>query len=478
MSKKRVASIECEIPGGLSEYISIDSESSLLDYDIIIFRPSILSLVDYNEQYQGKPSLYDSSSFHLRERMEHWRREIIDAINSGKTVIFFLEELYEVYIDTGKRQYSGTGRNQRTTRIVELYNNYKCLSFDLNPINSKGSAMRLAKGSEILSSYWSEFGEHSSYEVRIEGKVSKPLIITKTGEKTLGALIRIKDSPGALLLLPHLNIDSEEFYKKTKDGKLVWTEKGRQFGHRLFGAIIEIDKSLKQSGAITPIPEWAKVSDYDLPKEAKLREELLKIDKELEKLQLQKQTTREQLANEGVLRRLLFEKGPPLEDAIIQALNLMGFSANKYKDSESEFDAVFESLEGRFLGEAEGRDKNAIGIDKLRQLEMNIHEDLSREEVLEPAKGVLFGNAYRLSPLDQRSEFFTEKCHKAAKRNNTILLRTPDLFKVAKYLSGKADESYAQACRKAILESPGEIVQFPEQPTITIGKIDIKEAEG
>ena len=183
MSEKKVASVECEIPGGLSEYISIDSDVSLLDWDIILFRPNIFSLVDYHETYQGKPSLSDSHSFKPRERMEHWRREIIDAINSGKTVIFFLEELYEVYIDTGQRQYSGTGRNQRTTRIVELYNNYKCLSFDLNPINSKGSAMRLAKGSEILSSYWSEFGEHSSYEVRIEGKVSKPLIITKTGEK-------------------------------------------------------------------------------------------------------------------------------------------------------------------------------------------------------------------------------------------------------------------------------------------------------
>jgi hypothetical protein len=478
MSKKRVASVGCEIPGGLSEYISINSESSLLDYDIIIFRPNILSLVDYNEQYQGKPSLYDSSSFQLRERMEHWRREILDAINSGKTVIFFLDELYEVYIDTGKRQYSGTGRNQRTTRIVELYDNYKCLPFAVNPINSKGSAMRHAKGSDILLSYLSEFGEHSSYEVRIEGQVSKPLIITKTGEKTIGALIRIKDTPGALLLLPHLDIDSKEFYKKNKGGDTVWTEKAHQFGHRLFGSIIEIDKSLKQSGAITPIPEWAKVPDYDLPKEAKLMEELLKIDKGLEKLQLQRQTIREQLTKEGVLRRLLFEKGPPLEDAIIQALRFMGFSANKYKDSESEFDAVFESPEGRFLGEAEGRDKHAIGIDKLRQLEMNIHEDLAREEVIEPANGVLFGNAYRLSPVEKRDGFFTDKCHKAAKRSNTILVRTSDLFKVAKYLSGKPDKSYAKACRKAILESPGEIVQFPEQPPISVGKIDIKEAEG
>ncbi len=479
MSEKKIASIECEIPGGFFEYVSIDSDASLLDWDIILFRPNIFALMGSVGTYMGKPSLSEYRSFQLRERLEHWRREIADAMYSGKTVIVFLPELYEVFIDTGKREYSGTGRNRQTTRVVDLYNNYKCLPFDLKPINSKGSAMRLAKGSEILSSYWSEFGEYSVYKVRIEGHVSKPLIITKTGEKTVGALIRAKDSVGALLLLPYLDIDSEdfyeEFYKETKDGELEWTKKAQQFGRRLLGTIIEIDKSLKQLGAVTPIPEWAKVTDYDLPKEAKLRKELLKIDKKMEKLQRQKQTTRKQFANEGILRRLLFEKGPLLEEVIIDALKLMGFSVSKYKDSESEFDAVFEIPEGRFLGEAEGKDNKAIGIDKLRQLEMNIHEDLAREEVLEPAKGVLFGNAYRLLPLNDRSAFFTVKCLKAAKRSGTVLVRTPDLFRVAQYLSGETDPSYAKKCRKSILKSPGEIVQFPEPPQVTTGKTNIKE---
>jgi hypothetical protein len=335
--------------------------------------------------------------------------------------------------------------------------------------------MRLAKGSEILSSYWSAFGDYSSYKIRIESQVSKSLVVTKTGEKMVGALITLKDSAGALLLLPFLDLDSEEFYKETKDGELEWTKKGQQFGHQLIGAIIEIDKALKQARAMTPIPEWAKAPDYDLPKEAKLREELLKLDEKIEKLQQQRQTAREQLATEGLLRRLLFEKGPPLEDAILQALKLLGFSASKYKDSESEFDAVFESPEGRFLGEAEGKDNVAIGIDKLRQLEMNIHEDLARDEVLEPAKGVLFGNAHRLSPLNDRSTFFTDKCISAAKRSGTALVRTPDLFKAAQYLSGVTDESYAQECRKAMLASSGEMVQFPEPSNIATERTEIKE---
>lgn len=474
MSEKKIASVGCEIPGGFAEYVPIVSDKSLLDWDIILFRPNINELVYPFDSYQGKPSLSDYESFRLRECMEHWKRELRDAIDAGKTVIIFLPELYEVYIDTGKRQYSGTGRSRQTTRLVDLYDNYKCIPFALSPINSKGSAMRMAKGSELLSTYWAEFGDSSAYRVRIEGQVSKSLVITRTGDKTVGALIRVKNSSGALLLLPYLELELDEFYKKTKGGKLEWTEKSRQFGHRLLAAIIEIDKTLKQVGALTPVPNWVKVAEYNLPKETKLKERLLKIDEDLEKLQQQKQRAKEELASEGLLRRLLFEKGPALEDAILQALHLLGFTANKYKDSESEFDVVFQSSEGRFLGEAEGKDNNMIGIDKLRQLEMNIHEDLAREEVTEPAKGVLFANAYRLLVPKERGEFFTEKCLKSVKRSGTILVRTPDLFKVAQYLSGETDHKYAQACREAILNAEGEIVQFPEPPPIDTGEVNIK----
>ena len=83
------------------------------------------------------------------------------------------------------------------------------------------------------------------------------------------------------------------------------------------------------------------------------------------------------------------------------------------------------------LGEAEVKDSKAINIDKLRQLEMNIHENLERHEVNTPAKGVLFWNAYRLQELGERSEFFTTECVSAANRSQTALVRTTDLFRVA-----------------------------------------------
>ena len=43
-------------------------------------------------------------------------------------------------------------------------------------------------------------------------------------------------------------------------------------------------------------------------------------------------------------------------------------------------------------------------------------------------------------------------------------MRTPDLFDIAKYLKWNKDSSYAEKCRKAILETEGAVVDFPPIP--------------
>ena len=82
----------------------------------------------------------------------------------------------------------------------------------------------------------------------------------------------------------------------------------------------------------------------------------------------------------------------------------MGFKANPFQEKDSVFDVVFESQEGRLIGEAEGKDNKAINIEKLRQLELNLQEDYSRDEISEFAKGALIGNAYRLTPPEERRD--------------------------------------------------------------------------
>ena len=167
----------------------------------------------------------------------------------------------------------------------------------------------------------------------------------------------------------------------------------------------------------------------------------------------------------GSLRRLLYEQGKPLEDALLEALTLFGFKAEQFADGESEFDLVLISSEGRCVGEAEGKDSKPINVDKISQLERILQEDFAREEGDDFAKGVLFGDAYRLASIAKRKDFFTAKCISAAKRAKIALVRTPDIFVPAKYLKQHSkDKKYAKQCREAIFRTEGEIVAFTTTP--------------
>ena len=464
---KKILTIGFELSAGDAEQEEFTSKTSLLDWDIALLTPDISEFIDYRQQYQGKASLDNSSSFRLKDSCEHWRREIKQAVDNGKTVVVFLSALQEVYIDTGEREHSGTGRNQKTTTIVSLYSNYRCLPVDLTPVNANGSAIKLcARGTDLLAPYWAEFADSHVYEVLLTADDVVPCLVTRAGDKAVGSLIRSKSSAGALLLLPHLDFYADHFLEQQGESQ-EWTDEAKQFAQRLLSAIVSLDKALHAAGELTPEPTWAASPEFVLERERQLRGTLLEAERRLEAAQQEKERLVEQLQASGRLRSLLYEKGKPLEHAIIEALRLIGFKAKTYEEGSSEFDVVFQSSEGRLIGEAEGKDGKAINVDKLRQLAMNIHEDLLRDEIGVSAKGVLFGNAYRLQPLSERQAAFTEKCISAAETSSTALVATADLFSVCRYLSDHDDPQFAALCRETLLKSIG-LTRLPSPPIIDL----------
>jgi hypothetical protein len=461
MAAKKILSVGLELASDDVKYSGFEEDISLLDWDVILFKPVIGSFLTYSpDYYQGKPSLSDSDSFRLKKQCDHWYREIKDALESGKTVIVFLSELQEIYVDTGERRYSGTGRNQKTTRIVSLHNNYSVIPATLSPISTKGAAIKLAtRNADVIAPYWKEFEEVSQYKVVLTADKVPACLLTKNGDKPVGALYRSKNSNGSLILLPDIDFYAEKFLRNKGDEQ-HWTPAATQFAARMVSAVVGLDKALHSTGEITPEPPWAGSSDYALPQEIELSQELLVAEDAIEKARKAKDAILENLKSSRRIKNLLYEKGKPLENAIIDGLTVMGFHAEPFMDSNSEFDVVFESVEGRLIGEAEGKDSKAINVDKLRQLAMNVHEDLQREEVTKPAKGVLFGNGFRLSPLNERETQFTEKCISAAQSSSTALLATAELFRAVHALLTNPNEDYATLCRKAILAGVG-VVSLP-----------------
>ena len=108
-----------------------------------------------------------------------------------------------------------------------------------------------------------------------------------------------------------------------------------------------------------------------------------------------------------------------------------------------------------------GKDNSAINVTKFRQLESNIHEDYERDEVSTHAKGVLFGNSFRLIHPNERKEFFTQKALDSAKRTGIALVNTHEFFEVVKYLKNTNNQDYAKLVRECFKNTNGDIVKFP-----------------
>ncbi|MCD7096489.1 hypothetical protein LTK23_24195 [Klebsiella quasipneumoniae subsp. quasipneumoniae] len=392
MAQKKILTIGFELADESAEYSSFDNNISLLDWDVILIRPDIYNYINQREStFQGKPHLSDNDSFRLKAQSEHWRREIKTAVEHGKLVIVYLCDKTPISIATGEKRTSGTGRNQKVTRIVTSYDNYQFLPCELELTSGKGREMKLSNNnSQIVSSYWKQFSVESTYTVTIESKDTTKLILTKNGDKEVGSIIRSNNSNGALLLLPDLDFYQDEFINDENE----WTSKGELFAKEIIREVVLMTKLINSSGDITPPPNWVESEEFMLKQEITAYESLLRVEEKIQAIQREKEHILSQTKDLARLRNLLFEKGKPLEHAIIESLVLMGFRVSQFDNGESEFDAVFVSEEGRFIGEAEGKDNKAINIDKLRQIALNIHEDLMRDEIQEPAKSVLFGNPY------------------------------------------------------------------------------------
>ena len=394
MAEKTLFSVNTIVPSPDIRTISYDSNQTLLDADIILLTPCKEALSS-NRVVNSTSRLSSEQSDRAKRQRDHWRKEIFAAATNGKLVIVFLEEPVTAALTDGRGYFDG-----------------EICSYDIVPIIRKyskitGTKIKVTNAASIIRAYWKEFAQFSSYRVEIEGNFSDVLLESEVGNRVVGA-INSHESGGAILCLPVIDFRAESFYRKSDK---AWTEAGVQAGNRFVSEIVRLAGSLAGDIVTTPPPDWASADAYRISLECDIQGCISQIDEDLTVLQAKRCEREIDLARAAEPRRLLFEKGSPLEDAILDSLKSMGFQATRFRKGESEFDSIFSSPEGeRYIGEAEGRDNKAIGIEKLDQLQRNLLEDYDRGEVNEMARGILFENGCRLASPNERNEAFTEKC--------------------------------------------------------------------
>ena len=121
---KRVFSVGFDIPNPDVESVQFKSNGSILDADIVIFSPT-LDNYSPDDEYAGQPLLSQWDSNQLRQHTQHWRSELTIALEHGKNVFLFLEEISDHYMHSGERKISSSGR--AVTNLVHPYEPYSSL---------------------------------------------------------------------------------------------------------------------------------------------------------------------------------------------------------------------------------------------------------------------------------------------------------------------------------------------------------------
>ncbi|MFH0947374.1 MAG: hypothetical protein V1833_00020 [Elusimicrobiota bacterium] len=461
--EKKIFTIGYTIPTFDENSVDFYDELSLMDADILLISSdSFTPRGDWVSFTTSDGGCYNvSASKTYKQKISSLRKEIEDYLNAGKNVFVLLAKEEELQLANSV----SSERKGQNTFHTEMYSNYNFLPINIGTLTSASGKQIEFSGNPLFSDFYEKFKKNLEYQLYIENPSGAQIIFTgKDKTKILGAIYKVKN--GHLVVLPFIEYDEKKFTEYSgKEKKEYWTKEATQFGKALVKAFVDIDKSLHKGGDRTPPPDWTSEADFQLAQEQVLKKEIEKKSKEIDNLILQKNELLTKIDQEVMLRDLLFEKGKTLENAINLALEVLGYKAENYNDGNLELDHVITSPEGdRFIGETEGKDTSAINIDKFRQLATNIQEDLQRKEVENPAIGILFGNGFRLTKPSERAEQFTIKCINTAKSSNCVLVRTTDLFRVAKYIKESSDKNFAKSCRDAIKNSSGKIVKLPTLP--------------
>lgn len=464
MSKK-IISIGYEIPGYSEDYTAFGSTKSLMEADILLISPD-----EITPRYDGWVSFshggggcYDvETSRNHKQKVNRLKKDVTDHLNAGKTVVVLLTKEEEYLLAHSV----STEKKGSVSYSTESHRNYNFLPVDLgNLVSGSGTHIEFS-GNALFSDLNKAISKYFEYQLYIENLESAEVIFRgKDKNKILGAFQQI--GKGYLILLPYIKYDNSKFttFKKDKDGEeqMHWTDKAVQFGNSLVNNLIRIDKNLQQTFEGTPPPSWVEDKIYISKQESKFTAQISKKSQKIVDLQEEISEFKNDLFKEKGLKNLLFEQGKPLEASVTKALHILGYSAEGYDDGTLELDHVITSPEGnRYIGECEGKDNKDIDITKFRQLVESMNADFSREDVEEKAFGILFGNPQRLIEPSERTLDFTKKCKVGALREGIALVKTSDLFTVARYVLETNDAKFKKKCREAIHNSLGEVVVFPK----------------
>jgi hypothetical protein len=294
------------------------STRSMLDFDVVIWDPSrAISQYELDRdyaEYRGLPALADDDSARIVADAGRVQQEFRDLLRSGRSLVVLIPPPQTCYVDTGKREYSGTGRGRQTTRVVNEFNALKALPFRLSTAASSGSQIQF-RGNEPLATFWRATKDLVEYRAYLTEENGTGFLLVPGTDRIVGAHGRI--DKGNVLLLPVLRSEKRSTEEQYVD------------------AIRALVDALSRTEGDFRLPDWT--DRVLVAGEQAALQGIADFERDLNELSKRVQQARSELSTLRQRKLLFAGSGPALENQVEAALTALGCTVERGAPGRTDF---------------------------------------------------------------------------------------------------------------------------------------------
>ncbi|HVC75178.1 MAG TPA: hypothetical protein VND96_01545 [Candidatus Micrarchaeaceae archaeon] len=344
-----------------------------------------------NPWYQGRPCLDDSDSVHIRDDIARRNRELKTLLEVGGTLVLFLPAPASWFVSTGERQFSGTGRNRQTTRIVNEMQLLSLLPFDIHTEAAESRDLDL-RVSEPFATFWRTNARRFQTAAILKESIGEKTLVISGTESVAGSIARF--AKGLVIMLPQdLLYPADYEVQEVNEDEI----EPHPDDITLIDSMFDLVRDLRKDAGDYIQPEWA--AEYHLPGEVELAARVRQTGDAVRKAQIRLDAAERALAILKQRKTLFTGSGAAFEAFAEEAFKALGFAIEEGRPGRT--DRIVRLHGDTAVMELKGRAKSAAEKDAA-QLEKWVSEHFV-DHGSQP-KGILVVNGWRDAPLQRRTE--------------------------------------------------------------------------
>ena len=438
------------------------SNHSLYDYDVVLWDP-LESIRTYNElhggyterTFEGRRWLSEGDSARIKRDVERVGNEIVEFLKLGRTLVVFVPGDVTVKVETGEKEYSGTGRNRKTTTLLR---DFDVLAETL-PVEVRrhiSSGVDIEPIDSTIGPMYRETAYHWQYGSVIESDHPMHPLLRVTGtDKVVGA--EMDWGGGRIIFLPYLDTNDDGQGEDEDDTTEVQAESREQAA-----AVSNLVVQWVLARITTEEVDWPSwIDEYQFQSELDRAPAISELRVKAAEIQAQLDCLLAEDAKDKQWKLLVAGSGTPLEIAVADALQVLGFDLQPVVPGRTDVRGTYK---GQWVVvETKGVSKSAAeGYSA--QLEKWVAEEVVAER---PPKGILIINAWqKKAPLERTQPAFPPQMRPYAEKRDHCLVTGLQLLSLARAALAQPDR--ADELASLLIKTTG-VLEGWDDPTELFG---------